>query len=127
MMDALLLTAADGTPWWVALIKDVGVPVVGAGAILYWAGTQLLAVLKDGIAAVRENTKATVDFTSSQREHTASMVALKAEVTTALAALKGQVAEVERDVEGLAGSLRETTGKHIVPLELRAGGKKEGG
>jgi hypothetical protein len=120
-MHPLLLVATDGLPSWatalLAITKDVGIPVAGAAAIIYWFATRLERLLNEILAALRDNTKATVDFTASQREHTASILALK-----------GQVAEVERDVEGLAGTLRaEVTGPHRVPPELRmAGGKKEG-
>jgi hypothetical protein len=116
MNPLLLAAAADGSPWWWSAIRDVAIPVLGAGAIIYWFATRLEKKLDEILAALRDNTKATVDYTAASREHTA-----------ALQALKGQVAEVERDVEGLAGSLRENTGKHIVPMELRAGGKKDGG
>jgi hypothetical protein len=109
----LFLAAADGSPWWWAAIRDVAIPVLGAGAIIYWFATRLEKKLDEILAALRDNTKATVDYTAASREH-----------TSALVALKGQVAEVERDVERVEVTLRENTGKHIVPLELR---KKEGG
>lgn len=116
-MIPLFLTATDGLPSWatalLAVTKDVGIPVAGAAAIIYWFATRLERLLNEILGALKDNTKATVDFTASQREHTG-----------ALQALKGQVAEVERDVERVEVQLRENTGKHIVPLELR---KKEGG
>jgi hypothetical protein len=116
-VNPLFLAATDGLPSWatalLAVTKDVGIPVAGAAAIIYWFATRLERLLNEILSALKDNTKATVEFTASQREH-----------TVALQALKGQVAEVERDVEALTRG--ENTGPHRVPLELRAGGKKEG-
>ena len=66
-----------------------------AAAILWWALTRLERKLDEFPTAMRENTKATSDFTSALRE------------------LKGEVSEVARDVE----ALRDNTGQHRIRKE----------
>lgn len=97
----LFLLAADpaAASAWLPFVERVGIPVAMAGALLWWALTRLEKRLEEFPTAMRENTKATVEFTAEIR------------------ALREQLGEVARDVD----ALRENTGQHRLQAGQRGG------
>lgn len=94
-------TAAAATGW-LPFIEKVGIPVALAAAVLWWCLTRLDQRLKEQTAADLERTKALTELVGEVR------------------AVKHEVQELREDVE----RVREVTGRHHIPPELRA--KKEG-